>query len=219
MPNVRGQSPVPCTDRIAHRTTVERAADRLNGVAASSKLVSSAATMVVRHSPKISLLSLSLAACLAACGGSTDATSSASAAVSAKSGTSSAAEKSSSAATAAATSTATSSADTPAGGATLTIAEAHDAARNTPESVNDKKVRVKGVVAKLITQTAGTKSTHNVKLVPSASENSPHIYCDFGSAAPSVTEGASVTFECTGRITKNAPKNAPLELRDCTVAP
>lgn len=103
--------------------------------------------------------------------------------------------------------------------ATLTIAEAHAAAGATPESVDNKKVRVKGVVAKLITQTAGTKSTHNVKLVPSASESAPHIYCDFGATAPSVSEGASVTFECTGRIVKNAPKNAPLELRDCTVAP
>jgi hypothetical protein len=139
-----------------------------------------------------------------------------------KASTNPAPEKSGSAATtAAAASTSSSSQGAAAGGpaASFTIADAHEAARSAPETVDNKKVQVKGVVAEIITQKAGSKSTHNVELKPSATETKPVIRCDFGSTAPSVSEGASVTFECTGRIPKNAPKSEPLELRDCAIVP
>jgi hypothetical protein len=102
----------------------------------------------------------------------------------------------------------------------LTVEKADEAANASTDTLSDKKIKVAGVVAKVIKQTAGKNATHAVKLVPSKAQTLPVVYCDIGKLDPAgIEEGATITVEGTGRLTgvksKDGTSKKRLELREC----
>jgi hypothetical protein len=102
----------------------------------------------------------------------------------------------------------------------LTVEKADEVANASTDTLSDKKIKVAGVVAKVIKQTAGKNATHAVKLVPSKTQTLPVVYCDIGKLDPTgIEEGATITVEGTGRLTsvksKDGTSKKRLELREC----